>query len=116
LHYSFVLDKTIGTDPPRLARLARLPAKSPAVSCVVLEHADISYTSLWQHGRHTWEVRHQRSREQPEPLEFWGDLPRTFISIWEAALVKQRQSERVANPANGLWTTFATCRSMWLLE
>jgi len=37
-HYSFVLDITIGTDPPRLARL---PTKSRAVSCVVLEHANI---------------------------------------------------------------------------
>jgi hypothetical protein len=86
--YSFVLDITIGTDPPRLARL---PAKSRAVSCVVLEHAMISYASFWQDGRHIWEVRHQPSKEQPERLDFWGDLPPSFIGTWEAALQKQRE-------------------------
>jgi len=95
-HYSFVLDITIGTEPPRLARL---PAKSRAVSCVVLEHANISYASLWQDGRHIWEVRHQPSREQlPEHLEFWGDLPPAFIRIWEATLRKQRQSDPSREP------------------
>src|SRR5262245_43940258 len=88
-HYSFVLDITIGTDPPRLARL---PAKSRAVSCVVLEHANISHASLWQDGRHIWQVHHQPSGEEREHLEFWGDLPRTFIGIWDAALQKQRES------------------------
>src|SRR5215468_6581796 len=73
-HYSFVLDITISTDPPRLTRL---PAKSQAVSCVVLEHANISYASLWQDGRHIWEVRRQPSRTQHEHLEIWGDLPPT---------------------------------------
>jgi hypothetical protein len=87
-HYSFVLDITIGTDPPRLARL---PAKSRAVSCVVLEHAMISYASLWQ-GREIWQVHHQPSKEQPEHLDFWGDLPQSFIGAWEAALQKQREN------------------------
>jgi hypothetical protein len=87
--YSFVLDITIGTDPPRLMRL---PAKSPAVSCVVLEHANISYASLWHDGRHIWEVRHQPSREQPEHLDFSGDLPPAFMGIWGAELQKQRES------------------------
>jgi hypothetical protein len=87
-HYSFVLDITIGTDPPRLTRL---PAKSRAVSCVVLEHAMISYASLWQDGRHIWEVHHQPSKEQLEHLEFWGDLPPAFIGIWDAALQRQRR-------------------------
>ena len=87
-HYSFVLDITIGTDPPRLARL---PAKSRAVSCVVLEHANISHASLWQDGRHIWQVHHQPSREQPEHLEFWGDLPPAFMGIWDAALQKRRK-------------------------
>jgi hypothetical protein len=36
-------------------------------------------------------VRHQPSREQPEHLEFWGDLPPAFIGIWDAALQKQRE-------------------------
>jgi hypothetical protein len=76
-HYSFVLDITIGTDPPRLLRL---PAKSRAVTCVILEHANISYASLWQDGREIWQARHQPSKEQPEHLDFWGDLPPTFVS------------------------------------
>jgi hypothetical protein len=59
---------------------------------VVLEHANISHASLWQDGRHIWEVHHQPSREQREHLEFWGDLPRTFIGIRDAALQKQRES------------------------
>ena len=88
-HYSFVLDITIGTDPPRLTRL---PAKSRAVSCVVLEHANISYASLWQDGRHIWEVRHQPNKEQSEHLDFCGDLPPTFMGTWEAALQRQRES------------------------
>jgi hypothetical protein len=94
-HYSFVLDITIGTDPPRLTRL---PAKSRAVSCVVLEHAMISYASLWQDGRHIWEVRHQPSKEQLEHLEFWGDLSPEFIGIWGAALQKQRESDARRKP------------------
>jgi hypothetical protein len=97
-HYSFVLDITIGTDPPRLTRL---PAKSRAVSCVVLEHANISYASLWQDGRQIWEVRRQPSRAQPEHLEFWGDLPPAFIGIWDATLQKQRESDARRKP--GEW-------------
>src|SRR5262245_10478074 len=89
-HYSFVLDITIGIDPPRLARL---PAKSRAVSCVVLEHANISHASLWQEGRHIWQVHHQPSIEQPSHLEFWGDMPPGFFGIWETALQKRRAAE-----------------------
>ena len=97
-HYSFVLDITIGTDPPRLTRL---PASSRAVSCVILEHANISYASLWQDDRHIWEVRRQPSRAQPEHLEFWGDLPPAFIGIWDATLQKQRESDARRKP--GEW-------------
>src|SRR5262249_42758628 len=53
--YALILDATIGTDPPRLARL---PATSRAITCVVLEHAMVSYSSLWQGGRHVWQIRH----------------------------------------------------------
>jgi hypothetical protein len=83
-HYAFVLDLTISTDPPRLARL---PTRSRAVSCVVLEHAMISHASLWQDGRHIWQVHHQPSRER---------------------------TMRDASPANLGWTTCSTCRSMQL--
>jgi hypothetical protein len=97
-HYSFVLDLTISTDPPRLARL---PVKSRAVSCVVLGHAMISHASLWQDGRHIWQVHHQPSREKPENLEFWGDLPRSFFGSWDAALQKQREDDARRQP--GEW-------------
>ena len=96
-HYSFVLDITIGTDPPRLARL---PTKSRAVTCVVLEHANISHASLWQ-GREIWQVHHQPTKEQPEHLDFWRDLPPSFIGTWEASLQKQR--ERNAMRKSGEW-------------
>jgi hypothetical protein len=96
--YSFVLDITIGTDPPRLSRL---PAKSRAVSCVVLEHTNISYASLWQGGREIWQARHQPSKGQPEHLDFSGDLPPSFIGIWEAALQKQRADDAMRKP--GEW-------------
>ena len=96
--YSFVLDITIGTDPPRLSRL---PAKSRAVSCVVLEHANISYASLWQDGREIWQARHQPSKEQPEHLDFWGDLPPSFFGTWEATLQKQRERDAMRKP--GEW-------------
>src|SRR5215469_9246150 len=92
-HYSFVLDITIGTDPPRLTRL---PTKSRAVTCVVLEHANISYASLWQDGQQIWEVRHQPSKDEPNHLVFWGDLPTNFVGIWGAALEKRRASEAEA--------------------
>ena len=95
-HYSFVLDITIGTEPPRLARL---PAKSRAVSCVVLEHANISYASLWQ-GREIWQIHHQPTKEQPERLDFWGDLPPSFIGVWEATLQKQSESDARRKPGD----------------
>ena len=97
-HYSFVLDITIGTDPPRLSRL---PAKSRAVTCVVLEHANISYASLWRDRREIWQARHLPSQEQPERLDFWGDLPPSFVGTWEAALRKQRASD--AKRKSGEW-------------
>jgi hypothetical protein len=100
-HYSFVLDITIGTDPPRLMHL---PAKSRAVSCVVLEHANISYASLWQDGRQIWEVRDQPSKDEPNHLVFWGDLPTSFVGIWGAALEKRRISEAEAkSKPNDCW-------------
>jgi hypothetical protein len=94
-HYASILDITIGTDPPRLLRL---PARSRAVTCVVLEIANISYASLWQHGREIWQVHHQPSKEQPEHLDFRGDLPPTFIGTWETALQKQRKRNAMRKP------------------
>ena len=97
-HYSYVLDITMGTDPPRLLRLT---AKSRAVICVVLEHANISYASLWKDGREIWRARHQPTKEQPEHLDFWGDLPPSFLGTWEATLQKQRQRNAMRKP--GEW-------------
>jgi hypothetical protein len=61
----------------------------------------ISYASLWRESRHIWEVRHQPSKEQPEHLVFWGDLPPAFIGIWDAALQKQRELDARRKP--GEW-------------
>src|SRR5438874_13293143 len=57
--YALIMDLTTGTNPPCLARL---PGKSRSVTCVVLEHAMISYANLWQGGRQSWEVRHDSSQ------------------------------------------------------
>src|SRR5262252_3618807 len=64
--YALVMDATTGTNPPRLTRL---PAKSRSITCVVLEHAMVSYSSLWQGGRRTWQIRHDGG----EHLEASGD-------------------------------------------
>ena len=56
--YALVMDATVGTNP---ARLMRLPARSRCITCVVLEHAMVSYASLWQEGRYAWQIRHDSS-------------------------------------------------------
>lgn len=98
--YSFVLDIAISTHPPRLARL---PANSRAITCVVLEHANISYASLWQGGRQVWEARHQPNEDQSNHLDFWGDMPVGFLDIWGAALQRQRENDAKLKP--GEWST-----------
>jgi hypothetical protein len=82
---TLVLDVTTGTNPPRLARL---PAKSRSITCVVLEGPMVSYASLWQGGRHTWEIRHNRSYGVRH-LEASGDLPPEFASFRDIAMDKQ---------------------------
>src|SRR5690242_5317106 len=72
--YALVMDATVGTNP---ARLARLPLQSRCVTCVVLEHAMVSYASLWQNGRYAWQIRHDPSQGD-EHLEVQGDLPSNF--------------------------------------
>jgi hypothetical protein len=88
--YAWVMDATMGTNPPRLTRL---PPKSRGISCVVLEHAMISYSSLWQGGRHIWQIRHDVS-EGCEDLEASGDLPGGFAGFRDAAMHKQRAEEQ----------------------
>jgi hypothetical protein len=94
-HYAFALDMAIGVDP---LRLVRLPAKSRAVICLVLEHANISYSSLWQDGREIWQVRHQPGENEPNRLDFSGDLPPDFLRTWEGALHKQGESDAIRKP------------------
>jgi hypothetical protein len=81
--YSIMLDATIGTDPPRLLRL---PPASRCVSCVVLEHAMVSYASLWTGGRHVWEIRHDGG----DHLAASGELPDSFAGIRAEMEQKQR--------------------------
>jgi hypothetical protein len=95
--YALVMDLTTGTNPPRLMRL---PAKSRAVMCVVLEHATISYASFWQGGRHTWEIRHD-PRKGDEHLEASGDLPPEFAGFCDVAMDKQRAHKERRKP--GEW-------------
>jgi len=84
--YSLVMDATVGTNP---ARLTRLPAKSRCITCVVLEHAMISYASLWQDGRHVWQIRHDPAQGE-QHLEVSGDLPSAFANFRDVALDKQQ--------------------------
>lgn len=84
--YALVLDATTGTNAPRLTRL---PAESRSITCVVLEHAMISYASLWQGGRYTWQIRHDSSQGR-EHLEASGDLPPGFAHLRDIAMTKQR--------------------------
>jgi hypothetical protein len=88
-HYALIMDATVGTDPPRLARL---PAESRCVTCVTLEHAMVSYSSLWQGGRHIWQIRHHQS-QGAEHLEVSGDLPADFTRIRDIAVQRRRAEE-----------------------
>jgi hypothetical protein len=87
----------MGTDPPRLARL---PAKSRSITCVTLEHAMVSYSSLWHAGGHTWQIRHDSSQGS-EHLELSGDLPAGFVGIRDIGMRKGRAQEERRKP--GEW-------------
>lgn len=89
--YALVLDATTGASPPRLMRL---PAESRSITCMVLEHAMISYASLWQGGRHTWQIKHDLSQGR-EHLEASGDLPLEFARFRDIAMSKQRAESGV---------------------
>jgi hypothetical protein len=94
---TLVMDVTTGTNPPRLMRL---PAKSRSITCVVLEGPMISYASLWQGDRRTWEIRHNRSYGVRH-LEASGDLPPEFAGFRDIAMDKQRSQEESRRP--GEW-------------
>jgi len=95
--YALVMDATVGTNP---ARLMRLPARSQCITCVVLEHAMVSYSSLWQDGRYVWQIRHDSSQGRGH-LEVRGDLPSPFGDIRSIAMDKQRAEE--ARRKSGQW-------------
>jgi hypothetical protein len=85
------MDVAAGTDPPRLARL---PAKSRSVMCMVLEGPMISCASFWQGGRRTWQIQHDSNQGRGH-LETFGDLPPTFANLREIALEQQRAQDGV---------------------
>jgi hypothetical protein len=95
--YALVMDATVGTNPPRLMRL---PTRSPCITCVVLEHAMVSYASLWQDGRYVWQIRHDSSQGSGH-LEVRGDLPSAFGDFRSIAMEKQRAEE--AHRKSGEW-------------
>jgi hypothetical protein len=92
--YALVMDIATATEPPRLMRL---PEKSRSFICVKLEHAMVSYSSLWQGGRYTWQIRHD-SDQGLWHLETSGDLPPEFAGVRDAALQKQRAEEERRGP------------------
>lgn len=94
--YALVMDATVGTNP---ARLMRLPRSSRCFTCVVLEHAMVSYASLWQDGQYAWQIRHDRNQGAGH-LEVRGDLPSAFGDIRNIAMEKQR-AEQARPKADG---------------
>ena len=52
----------------------------------------VSYASLWQDGRHIWQIRHDQSRGS-EHLDISGDLPADFTRIRDLAVEKRRAAE-----------------------
>src|SRR6266850_3761067 len=95
--YALVMDATVGTNP---ARLTWLPARSRCITCVVLEHAMVSYASLWQDGRYAWQIRHASSQGGGH-LEVRGDLPSAFGDFRNIAMDKQRAQQARSKP--GEW-------------
>ena len=96
--YALVMDATVGKTP---MRLTMLPRKSRCITCVVLDHAMVSYASLWQDGQLAWEVRHDSSRGRHH-LDARGNLPRAFASYRDIAMEKQRAEEEPGKP--GEWS------------
>ncbi|MGJ4928799.1 hypothetical protein ACQR1I_06155 [Bradyrhizobium sp. HKCCYLS2038] len=89
--YALVMDLLLGTTPPRLARL---PAQSRCIACVVLEHAMVSYAGYWQGAERVWEIRHDAG----DHLEATGALPGDYARLRDEAIAKQRPSQP------GRWT------------
>jgi hypothetical protein len=92
--YALVMDVITGTNP---SRLTRLPAKSRSI-CVILEHAMVSYSALWQGGRYAWQIRHDGESQGVGHLETSGDLPPEFAGLRDTAMHKQRAREERRRP------------------
>ena len=101
-HYALIMDATVGPDPPRLTQL---PAGARCVTCVTLEHAMVSYASLWHGGRHIWQIRHDQSQGS-DHLEISGDLPAEFAHLRDDA-VRKRRSEEEAIRKSGVQKSWA---------
>ncbi|WP_271532382.1 hypothetical protein [Bradyrhizobium sp. CCBAU 25338] len=95
--YALVMDATVGKSP---IPLTRLPAKSRCITCVVLEHAMVSYASLWQGGHSAWEIRHDSGQGRSH-LEARGDPPVVFKELCDTAMKKQRAEDAQGKP--GEW-------------
>jgi len=104
--YSLVMDVAAGTDPPRLARL---PATSRSVMCMVLEGPMISHASRWQGGRCAWRVRHDSSQGVAH-LEASRDLAPEFARFRDVAMEQQRAEEHTADWAIRASTMCSACR------
>jgi hypothetical protein len=92
--YALVMDATVGKTP---TPLTRLPAKSRCITCVVLEHAMVSYASLWQGGHPVWEIWHDSGQGRSH-LEARGDLPVAFKEFCDTAMKKQRAEDAHDKP------------------
>ncbi|WP_375304344.1 hypothetical protein WI560_18570 [Bradyrhizobium sp. A11] len=92
--YTLVMDATVGKTP---TPLTRLPAKSRCITCVVLEHAMVSYASLWQGGHPVWEIWHDSGQGRSH-LEARGDLPVAFKEFCDTAMKKQRAEDAHDKP------------------
>ena len=103
--YALVMDATVGTNP---ARLMRLPTGSRCITCVVLEHAMVSYASLWQNGRYAWQIRHP-----VKGADIWRFAEICPLHSETFAVLQWTSSEpktHAVNLANGPWTISSMCR------
>jgi hypothetical protein len=105
-HYALVMDATVGTTPPRLMRM---PARSRCITCVILEHAMVSYASLWQEGRYVGKFDMTPIKD----ADIWRFAEICLLNSETFAASQWTSSEpktHAVNPANGAWTISSMCR------
>jgi hypothetical protein len=105
--YAFVMDLTTGTNPPRLVRL---PEQSRSFICVMLEHAMVSYASLWHGGRYAWQIWHNRAQGLgiSKLLGICPPSSQVFVTL---RCTSSEPGRNVAGRANWELTMCSTCRS-----